>query len=232
MRAVGYLRVSTEEQLSGTGLQGQREAIIALGHEIVRWCSDEGVSGSNGLDSRDGLAEALHLLSTGEVEAIIVYRLDRLARDMVLQETLLQDIRKYGQLISCSASETEFCRPDPDNLDPSRKLIRQVLGAVAEYERDMIRLRMKAGLRRHLRAGGRHGHRAPYGWRWDNKQLVEAAGEQRIVRMIVSSASSGMSSREIAATLNSSEIPGPNGGRWSHVTVARIIERTQEVSDL
>ena len=228
MRAVGYLRVSTEEQLSGTGLQGQREAIIALGHEIVRWCSDEGISGSNGLDSRDGLAEALHLLSTGEVEAIIVYRLDRLARDMVLQETLLQDIRKYGQLISCSASETEFCRPDPDNLDPSRKLIRQVLGAVAEYERDMIRLRMKAGLRRHLRAGGRHGHRAPYGWRWENKQLVPMQSERLIVRTIVGWHESGQSSRQIADGLNASEIPGPSGGRWSHVTVAKIIKRAQE----
>jgi DNA invertase Pin-like site-specific DNA recombinase len=227
VKAVGYLRVSTEEQLAGTGLQGQQETIQALGHEIVKWCADEGISGSNGLDARDGLAEALHLLATGEVEAIIVYRLDRLARDMVLQEQLLREIWKYGQLISCSPAETEYCQPDPDNIDPSRQLIRQILGAVAAYERNMIRLRMKAGLRRHLTAGGRHGHRAPYGWRWDNKQLVEVHGQQNVIGSILTMAE-GMSSREIADTLTREGVPGPKGGGWSHVTIAKIIKRAQE----
>lgn len=229
MKAVGYLRVSTEEQLSGTGLQGQRETIIALGHNITHWCADEGISGSDGLDARDGLAEAMHLLATGEVEAIIVYRLDRLARDMVLQEQLLREIWRHGQLISGSPAETEYCQPDPDNIDPSRQLVRQILGAVAAYERNMIRLRMKAGLRRHLSSGGRHGHRAPYGWRWDNKQLVPVAYEQGVIADIMFSANTGSSSREIAQALTLQGTTGPTGRGWSHVTIAKIIKRAQEV---
>jgi DNA invertase Pin-like site-specific DNA recombinase len=90
LRVVGYLRVSTDKQAEeGLGLDVQEQAIRtwakSTGHRVVAWFRDEGVSGSNGLDARDGLAEALDALRTRAAGGLVVYRLDRLARDLVLQ---------------------------------------------------------------------------------------------------------------------------------------------------
>src|SRR5947209_5180061 len=143
MRIVGYLRVSTDRQAEeGLGLDVQRDAIRtwakANGHRVAKWCSDEGVSGSNGLDGRDGLAEALGALRDGRADALAVYRLDRLARDLVLQEQLLAEVWRMGSRVwSTSPSEDAYLDPNGAADDPSRTLIRQILGAVAQYERAM-----------------------------------------------------------------------------------------------
>jgi DNA invertase Pin-like site-specific DNA recombinase len=80
------------------------------------------------------------MLRTKEADALIVYRLDRLARDLVLEEQLLAEAWRMGAVVfSTSAGESAYLEDDP--LDPSRRLIRQVLGAVNEYERAMIGLR-------------------------------------------------------------------------------------------
>ena len=97
LRLVGYLRVSTVDQAErGHGLDVQMRTISkwakAHGHRIVRFYEDAGLSGSNGLDSRVALADALAAVRSREADALIVYRLDRLARDLVLQETLLAEI--------------------------------------------------------------------------------------------------------------------------------------------
>ena len=148
MGVVGYIRVSTDKQAEqGLGLDVQRHAIKiwakATGHKVIAVEADEGISGSNGLEHRLGLAEALAAVRGGRADAVVVYRLDRLARDLVLQEQLLAEVRRLGGLVlSTSAREADYLVDDPQ--DPSRRLMRQVLGAVNEYERHMIRLRLSA----------------------------------------------------------------------------------------
>lgn len=148
MNVVVYLRVSTDRQAEeGLGLEVQEQAIRAWArehrHRVVLWARDEGVSGSNGFDSRTGLADALEALRSHQSGGPVVYRLDRLARDLVLQEQLLADIRRIGgDVYSTSSAEASYLTDDPE--DPSRKLIRQVLGAVNEYERAMIALRLRS----------------------------------------------------------------------------------------
>jgi DNA invertase Pin-like site-specific DNA recombinase len=139
---------------------------------LVLWARDEGVSGSNGLDTRDGLADALEALKSRQAGGLIVYRLDRLARDLVLQEQLLADIRRMGaEVFSTSSAEASYLTDDPD--DPSRKLIRQVLGAVNEYERAMIALRLRSGRRKKHDNGGYAYGSPPYGWRAVGRELAE-----------------------------------------------------------
>jgi DNA invertase Pin-like site-specific DNA recombinase len=92
VKVVAYLRVSTDHQAErGLGLQVQEQAIRkwarAGGHKVVLWTRDEGVSGSNGLDTRVGLLDALGGLKARGTEGLVVYRLDRLARDLIVQET-------------------------------------------------------------------------------------------------------------------------------------------------
>src|SRR3974377_1125906 len=92
-RALAYTRVSTEEQVQGNGLEVQERAVRAFcksqGLRLIDVISDEGVSGSNGLDTRIGLASSLARLEAAEADCLVVYRLDRLARDFVLQELLV-----------------------------------------------------------------------------------------------------------------------------------------------
>src|SRR5207253_6591775 len=147
----------------------------------VSWYRDEALSGSNGLEQREGLADALDALKNRDAAALVVHRLDRLARDLVLQEQLLADIRRIGaDLFSTSNAEGSYLTDDPD--DPSRKLIRQVLGAVNEYERAMITLRLRSGRRRKADNGGYAYGSPQFGYRAQGGELIEDATEQATLR--------------------------------------------------
>jgi DNA invertase Pin-like site-specific DNA recombinase len=136
--------VSTEEQLQGNGLAIQRQAITQYCKDneirLVGTESDEGISGSNGLDKRIGLARAFARLEAGEADGLVVYRLYRLARDFVLQELLVNRLRGAGTPLR---SATEDVETDTD--DPTKVLVRQILGSIGQYERALIRGRMQAG---------------------------------------------------------------------------------------
>ena len=103
MKIVAYTRVSTDKQAEqGLGLEVQRDAIKAWAkrerHRIALWTSDEGVSGSNGLDSRVGLLDAIGAGPRARsVQGLVVYKLDRLARDLNLQEQLLAEVWRMGR---------------------------------------------------------------------------------------------------------------------------------------
>lgn len=205
MRVVGYLRVSTDRQAeSGYGLDVQRAAIRgwcrAGGHRLIGFTVDDGVSGAADPAERLGLAQAISELVTGRATAIVVYKLDRLARDLVMQEQLLAEVRRAGgRLHSCAAGEDAFLEDDPH--DPTRALIRHVLGAVSQYERSMIRLRMSAGKTRKAAAGGYAGGRPPYGWVAMGRELVPDPAEQKVIREIRRRWRRGESLRTIAAAL-------------------------------
>ena len=227
MKLVAYLRVSTEVQVEGLGLDVQREAIAewagAHEHEIAAEFTDAGVSGSNGLDTRTGLANTLTLLRNGNAEGIVVYRLDRLARDLIIQEQLLAEARQCGwHVFSTSTSEAAYLEDDPG--DPSRKMIRQVLGAVAEYERSMIALRLRSGRVRKAQRGGFAGGTPPYGYAVVDRELVEVAEEQATLSRIRRDHSDGKSLRAIAETLTAEGVKPRRGRAWYPGVLARLVD--------
>lgn len=228
-KLAAYVRVSTDKQAEeGLGLEVQRHAIRAWakehGHRIALWCSDEGVSGSNGLDTRQGLLEALGALQGNSVGGIVVYRLDRLARDLVLQESLLAEIWRGGaRLYSTSAAEDAYLDPNGADADPSRALIRQILGAVASYERAMIRLRLKSGKQRKGAAGGYIGGAPPLGFRAEGKALVPDESETRTRKRVLALRSEGESLRRICEALSAEGFQPKRGGRWHPETVRKIL---------
>ena len=231
IRVVAYLRVSTDKQAEeGNGLDVQEQAIRAWaranGYRIVGWFRAEGVSGSNGLDTRVGLYDALTEITAGHAQGIVVKCLDRLARDLVLQESLLAEIKRMGaQPFTTSAGEQAYLTDDPD--DPSRKLIRQILGAVNEYERSMITLRLRTGRASKASKGGYAYGSPAYGQRADDRELVPDEAEQAGARRIQELRASGASMRGIADTLNAAGIPAKRGGTWSPMTVKRVLDREQ-----
>lgn len=227
-KAIGYVRVSTDRQADeGQGLDVQEAAIRRYcrqaGLRLDGLCQDV-LSGTTSLDHRPGLGAVVDALRHGEPRVIVVRQLDRLARDLIEQEQIIREIRRLGgDVVTTAPGESHYLEDDPD--DPSRKLIRQVLGSVSEYERAMISLRMRNG-RAHKRArGGYADGPPPYGWRAEGGNLVADPFEQEVVQAIVAMRGRDrLSYREIAKRLNADGVSAKRGGRWHPATVSRIAD--------
>jgi DNA invertase Pin-like site-specific DNA recombinase len=200
---------------------------IWIENAIFQALRNEGISGSDGLDERPGLAGALDELEQGTAGVLLVYRLDRLARDLILQETVLARVEAAGGRI---VSVTE---PDIDSGDPTRVLVRQVLGALAQYERAVIRARMTAGIERKRAAGGYAGGRPGFGRCADGRgDLVADQQEQATIGLILQLRTGGASLRQVAAELEARGVTTKTGGtRWHPHTIARI-ERANTSDDV
>jgi len=214
MKAFAYLRVSGRGQLDGDGFTRQRLAIeryaAPYGIKIVRWFQEEGVSGTRDLEHRPALQKLMLALHSSGTRLVLIERLDRLARDLMVQEAIIGDLRKNGfELISVT-------EPDLCSDDPSRKLVRQVFGAIAEYDRTMTVLKLRAARERVRTRAGRCEGRKPYG---------ERAGEREVIVRARELARSGMSYSLIATTLNTERRPTRAGGKWFPATVSRILNR-------
>lgn len=231
---IGYTRVSTSAQAEGQGLDVQRAGIRHWAeqndHKILYWCEDIGKSGTVGpLEGRQQLATAINILKENQATGLVVFRLDRLARDLALQETLLRELKGLGaELHSTSPAEDDMIQGD-DNLDPARKLTRQILGAVAEYERHMIGLRMRAGKAAKAAKGGYTGGGPPYGWSAIGGELVPRWDQQEVLRGIFGLRKNGWSPRRIAAYLNAQHIPGPRSDVWGFKTIYRLLDGNRPV---
>lgn len=229
LRVVSYVRVSTQEQAeNGLGADVQREAIrewaADRGHEIVVELADEGESGS--LAERDDLGCALRAIRGDAAEGIVVYRLDRLSRDLILQEQLIAEIWRHGSLFSTSAAEASVLKDDPD--DPTRKLIRRIIGAVNEFEKDMIVLRLRNGRRHKRKQGGYAGGFIVFGFRNNGGTLEVDPGPAAVVAWIFELASRGVSPGEIARRLDGT--PTPQGGKaWSRQAIHGILRNERYV---
>ena len=227
-KAIAYLRVSTDRQAEvGLGLDVQHEAIQSWtqqnGYVLVETFRDEGVSGSKELDHRPALLEAFQALREGRAVALVVYRLDRLARDLILQEQLLGEVKRFGaRVCSTSAAEAGYLTDDPD--DPSRKLIRQILGAFAEYERSLIALRLSSGRRYKAQHDGYAYGGPPYGFKAVNGTLVPSVVEQTAVNRIVDLRDGGATLREIASKLTDEGYMPKRSPVW-HPELKRILAR-------
>jgi len=221
------VRVSTDRQAERLGLDVQERTIRAWarasGHRIAQITRDEGVSGSNGLDAREGLLDALEAIRDKRAAGLVVARLDRLARDLIVQEQILAEIRRLGgEVFSCSAAESDYVTDDPN--DPTRALIRQVLGAVSQYERSVITLRLRAGRRLKVQRGGHIGS-PPYGYKAADGELVPDEAEQAVLALMRKLRAEGCSYRQIADQLASEGTRPRRGQTWGPATLKRILDR-------
>lgn len=129
----GYRRISSRSQLDGSGLDRQEENILSFCKSakltLDEFFSDSGVSGTT--EDRDGLHQLL--LRCKKDDIVIFEKLDRLARDLMIQETIIKQFQSKGvQLKSVKDGE--------DLLDekPERVMVRQILGAVYQYDKSQI----------------------------------------------------------------------------------------------
>ncbi|WP_348269420.1 recombinase family protein [Edaphobacter paludis] len=214
-KAFAYLRVSGKGQLDGDGFTRQGQAIERYanvnGITIVETFQEEGVSGTKELDDRPALQDLLAALKEGDVKVVILEKLDRLARDLMIQETILSDLMKQGfEVIS-------VCEPDLCSTDPSRVLVRQIFGAIAQYDRAMTVLKLRGARQRMKVREGRCEGRKAFGARSGESQAIARMRELR---------SGGMAVDKIAEQLNAEGIATRMGKGWHGMSVSRILKAT------
>jgi DNA invertase Pin-like site-specific DNA recombinase len=162
--AFAYLRVSGLGQVDGDGFRRQADAIgrfaKAAGFEIVREFREPGVSGTSDLDARPALMEALSAIASNGVRIIIVEHADRIARDLLVQESIIRQFKILGaRLLTADAVDLT------DDAEPSRVLVRQMLGAIAQHDKQRLVLKLRASRTAQRHARGYCEGRIPYGWK-------------------------------------------------------------------
>jgi DNA invertase Pin-like site-specific DNA recombinase len=221
-RAIGYIRVSTDQQReSGLGLEAQRASIEQTARRLqltlAGTFTDAGLSGSLSINDRPGLADALNSLRRGDV--FIVAKRDRLARDSFLSVLIEREAAKKGARIVSAAGE------GTDTDDPTATFTRRILDAVAELERSLIAARTRAALRAKRARGERAGN-IPLGFtvNGDGRTLYADAHEQQIVVLMQECHAAGYTLRAIANELNRKGFTTRTGHPWRHQYVASALQ--------
>ena len=157
IRVATYARVSTQEQaIEGTSMDFQESQVTTYcqlqGWTIINSYTDPGFSGKD--DNRRGLQQLLSAAKISLFDKVLVYKLDRLARNLHLLLDIEQKLRGYGvALISIKESI--------DTSTPTGKMIFQMFGMVSEWERETIVERMKNGRLQRYKDGCWAGGKAP-----------------------------------------------------------------------
>jgi DNA invertase Pin-like site-specific DNA recombinase len=219
MKAVLYIRVSTEDQTIGLDAQlAKLKAWSELNDaEVVGEYRDAGISGTR--EDRPGLAAALDTACKHKA-AIVVYSLSRLSRSTSHCITLADRLAKSGADL---VSITEKI----DTTTAAGRMVFRLLGSLAEFERDQIAERTASALQCKKARGERVGS-VPFGYDLaaDGIKLIPNAIQLEAVALINELRLSGLSYRDIADELTQRNITTAKGNTtWTHQSVARIVKR-------
>lgn len=219
--AIGYVRVSTEDQAEhGVSLEAQRERIAAWctanGYLLTDVHVDAGVSGKRA-DNRPGLQAAIKAACT-DGSALVVYSLSRLARSVRDTLDLADRLDRQGaDLVSLSERI--------DTTSASGRMVFRMLAVLNEFERDLTAERTKAALAHKKRNGEAYGE-TPFGYRRVGDRLVEDVEAQRAVDLVRDLRDRGLSYRAVARELEARGVKTAKGrSRWNPKTVQRIALR-------
>ena len=168
-KCVLYPRVSTEMQVDGYSLEGQKNGLKRFADreemEIVGIYEDAGKSGKS-IEGRPAFKKMLSDIKNGlEIDYILVYKLSRFGRNAADILNSLEFVQSYGINLICIEEGI-------DSSQTSGKLLISVLSAVAEIERENIIEQTMNGRREKARQGGWNGGFAPYGYYLKDNQLL------------------------------------------------------------
>lgn len=153
----------------------------------------------------------LAALHANGVRLILIEKLDRLARDLSVQESIIAELKKHGfELISVE-------EPDLLKDDPYRVMFRQFQGAISQAEKTNIVLKLRGARQRMKARTGRCEGRKPYG---------DRPGEMDVVNRVKELRATGMGYDRIAATLNAEGVPTRTPGKhWHGFAINQILRR-------
>jgi site-specific DNA recombinase len=225
-----YIRWSTDEQGQGTTLEVQREACEyycksqgwTYQPELVY--VDEGYSG--GTMDRPALGRLREAVKQGQVECVVVYKLDRLSRNLLDCVTLVR--REWSERCALYSTKENF-----DTKSPVGQMVFNILVSFAEFERNVIRDRTQSGKRKRAEQGRNAGQVYPFGYKkgpdgnwaldgWDEERQC-FTGRAAIVRRIFEDYLNGISARSIADQLRTEGVPASKGGSWRYNTISALL---------
>ncbi len=223
MEAIGYCRVSTEEQAKeGVSLDAQEARIRAYctmaGLTLVAVIRDEGVSGADLLATRAGGAALLRTIGRREAQHVVAVRLDRLFRDAVDCLATVKAWKKAG----VSMHFVDLGGAALDTSSAMGKFFLNIMAAVAEMERNLIAERVSAAIQ-HKKAQGHAYGPTPYGFDRQGDVLLPNVAEQKVIQQMRRWRREGQTLAWIAEELTRRGIPAKRRGRWNAYGVRYIL---------
>lgn len=220
-KAVGYIRVSTEQQAGEdkNGIEGQKREIQAYagrnGYEIVQWLTDV-ISGVK--DDRPEFNRLLYgdEFVNSQIEAVISFKTDRVARDTKLYFYYMFVLEKKN--IKLLSTQETF----PEGSEFAN-IYRSLMLFAAEQERKNIALRTSTGRGVKASMGGYSGGRPPYGYKAVDRKLQIDESEAPVVRRIFKLYDAGENYLHIADILNDDGIKTRTGKRFQDKSVSAIV---------
>jgi len=220
MKAVGYIRVSTQEQArEGVSLEAQEDKIKKyvdlhnLGDiSIIR---DEGKSGKD--LNREGMQKVISLCEKKEIDHLIVYKMDRLTRRTLDLLTLVENVFKPNKVRFHSITERI------DTSTAQGKFFLTIIGAMAQMERDLISERTREALQ-YKKSKFQAYSPTPFGFNREDGHITPNQKELKIVKLMKNLKKKGLSYQAIINKLNERDIPTKNRKSWSKSTIWGILK--------
>lgn len=223
-----YIRVSGKSQIEGDGPDRQRDSIKAFcaAHnlEFAGEFFEAGISGTKEGMDRPKFAELIetHDANENPVKVIVVERLDRLARDLMISEMILSECRKR-KIKVFAVDQGALIDMATDGDDPTRILIRQVLGALSQWEKSMLVKKLATARARIRKEKGKCEGIAAYG---------ELPGENHTLAVMKNLKLSGMRMDIIAAMLNEQHLFNRSGNPWNRKSIFSVLKNNKRKEKL
>jgi site-specific DNA recombinase len=228
-RAVGYVRVSTQDQAdNGLNLAEDRERVRELceakGWELVELFDDGAAQGDD--PNRPALLALLDAASAKQFDVLVIRSIERLSRDPMIHGLATNAFRAAGVQVE------SFITGPIDIETPQGEFTANLFAAMGKFEKRLTGQRVKQAMRARTRAGVPSGGTPRYGLTWDAATrtakggataLVAVQGEAKVVVRIYTNTASGRSQRAIQRALNAECVPAPGGGLWQQSAIARIL---------
>ena len=219
VRAALYARVSTEDQArEGFSLDAQVKRMEAYcrvrGWEVAGVYRDEGQSGRSA--SRPEYSRMM--AESGSWDVLLVLKMDRIHRNSVNFALMMDELRSKGK--EFSSMQDKF-----DTTTAMGRFVMDIMQRIAQLESEQIGERVKLGMTFKAKGGDGHlGSGHPYGYRYEDGELLVVEEEASVVRSIYDMRVRGSTLKDIADFLNSGGIPSKKGGRWSPQSVSNVLK--------
>lgn len=217
-KAIGYIRVSTQQQAEeGVSLEAQKAKIeawcLANDFELVEVYCDKGISGTK--SNRPELLAALK--QTTKDTALVCYSLSRLTRSTKDMLQLSEELNKRGANL---VSLTEKI----DTTTAAGKMLFRMLAVLNEFERDQVAERTRSALS-HKKDNLEAYNHPPYGFQREGDKFVKDVGESQVIALIQRKRAQGASIRAIAEELNRKGIKPKKAAQWNPSSVHKVLKR-------
>jgi DNA invertase Pin-like site-specific DNA recombinase len=223
MKAIGYVRVSTEDQATnGVSLAAQETKIraycVAKDWELTEVLRDEGVSAKD--LNRPGMQKLLQGCKKGSFDVVVVLKLDRLTRSVKDLGYLVEDVfNRHG--VAFSSLQDNF-----DTSTANGRMVMNILATIAQWERDIISERTRDAMR-FMKSSMKLVGAVPFGFDNRNGHLVPNPDEMETVQRVLRFKHRGDSYHSIAENLTAQGITSKRGANWYPKTVLGIIRHIQ-----